>query len=89
MSLPIQHIINLVDDLNREYYIKTQDDEWMPYEFHSCGSEWRVTFAETEAFSTIHDCSEEITTIESLEKLIKTRCSKIVSNFNYLKNESF
>jgi len=84
MSLPIQSIINLVDDLNRKYYIKTQDSEYYPFEFISNGNEWIITFLEQHIFSTIHDCGEEINTIEELEKLIKIRCSDFILKFDYL-----
>jgi hypothetical protein len=87
--MEMQHIINLVDHFNREYYIKTKDDELSPFSFHSNGSEWIISFLEKEMFSTIDDSSEEIDTIEELKSFIKLRCLNFIATYDYLyDNES-
>jgi hypothetical protein len=47
--------IQLVTDLNEEFYEITNQTEWTPFAFDTDGTEWRITFLGFPVFSTAAD----------------------------------
>jgi hypothetical protein len=51
----MQNAIQLVTDLNNEFYEETENDEWYPFEFDTDGTEYRIMFLGTPLFSSAAD----------------------------------
>lgn len=55
----MKQAIRLVEDLNNEFYLKTNNTEWIPFSFDTDGTEHRIMFLGYPVFSTAADYINE------------------------------
>jgi len=73
--------IQLVTDLNAEFYEKTDNTEWYPFEFDTNGTEYRIMFLGTPMFSSAAECLETMMG-KTLRDVVLSEMNKVMKDLD-------
>jgi len=81
----MKEVIQLVTDLNSEFYEKTHNAEWIPFDFNTDGTEYRIMFLGSSVFSSASDSlnKEKNQTLENFVRIKVSEMMDEIDTFSY------